>query len=118
MTDELTDAAEKVHSLTRELHRLSNEARAINAEVTVMTNDLEHAEYDLIAAAKEMTEKQAEPGREAEELRNGIEILIENTWTTNTEIETVFSDLQKLIDSVDARDSLGYLVAKEDESLP
>lgn len=47
-------------------------------------------------------------GREAEELRAGIEALMEQS----TDGMVTTSQLQELLDKVDARDSLSYLEAK------
>lgn len=58
-------------------------------------------------------EDQAAPGREAEELRRGIEDWLDGGWDNRTDIDEVRRNLQDLLDSVDARDSLGYLIAKD-----
>lgn len=52
-------------------------------------------------------------GKEAEELRKGIENIIrKGEWRQNT--HDVLCSLQKLLDTVDARDSLAWLESHED----
>lgn len=48
-------------------------------------------------------------GCEAEELRKGIEVVMEDLDTDDVTRHT----LQRLLDKVDARDSLAYLEAKD-----
>jgi len=56
-------------------------------------------------------------GKEAEELRSGIEKVIRD-WTCEVpEALDVLSELQKLLDNVDARDSLHYLAKKANKQV-
>ncbi len=50
-------------------------------------------------------------GAEAEELRQGVERIIENTDTSGP-CDNLLSDLRALLDRVDARDSLAWIEAK------
>ncbi len=56
-------------------------------------------------------------GKEAEELRKGIEDVIEGwagltTGCTQEDVDSILFELRKLVDKVDARDSLAYLERK------
>lgn len=60
----------------------------------------------------------ATPGKEAEELRSGIETIIEKyqsprySGCQDDTVDDVVEDLRKLIEGVDARDSVQYLEEK------
>ncbi len=62
--------------------------------------------------AAERGEAAAEPGREAEELRAGIEAIVDGPSGT----ESVRGALQALLDRVDARDSLAFLEKHSDRT--
>lgn len=55
-----------------------------------------------------------EAGKEAEELRSGIEALIEEYAGVHDETLSLLERLQELLDQVDARDALKYVERKED----
>lgn len=48
-------------------------------------------------------------GGEAEELRGGIEFIVETTSVETEEEQTILDRLQALLDRVDARDSLAFV---------
>ncbi len=66
----------------------------------------------LTRNAAERGEAAAEPGREAEELRAGIEAIVDGPSGT----ESVRGALQALLDRVDARDSLAFLEKHSDRT--
>lgn len=67
---------------------------------------------EVIVRGVEHLPENALPGREAEELRAGVERLLEQRFTTK-EARTLERQLRELLDQVNARDSLVYLVARD-----
>lgn len=70
--------------------------------------DVEAVIDDLRAELEDAKTGDAVKGREAEQLRRGIEKLLDNSRTSR-------GCLQELLDKVDARDSVAYLEAQEAE---
>lgn len=57
-------------------------------------------------------------GKEAEELRAGVEELLEKYSSGNAhhyDLEDLLAGLQELLETVDARDSLAYIEAKKND---
>jgi hypothetical protein len=77
-----------------------------------------------IKPKKPVTNRQISPEREAEELRSGIEKIIEEKGELvrnmvafdADELVVLVGDLRSLLDSVDARDSLAFLEKKQQRS--
>lgn len=75
---------------------------------------LEECADALEQADEYVWDNDPEAGKEAEELRSGIEALMEEYAGVHDETPSVLRDLQALLDRIDARDSLKYLERKED----
>jgi len=73
------------------------------------------ADGDVVVRGVEHLPPDALPGREAEELRAGVEKILEKRLRTK-EARKLESQLRGLLDQVNARDSLVYLVARDNRT--
>lgn len=104
-------ARTQVEALEADLDRL-------RADVERLTERLDDSEAELVDLRDELADARAPnvaKGREAEELRAAIEALIAGDWGDGSECEAFDMEewgqkrLQKILDEVDARDSLDYV---------
>lgn len=87
-----------------------NETQAVACrQVAAQATEILGLEAEL-ASLKGRWDASAAAGSEAEDLRRGIENLL-----SQVVVDVEGNDLQRLLDSVDARDSLAYLQKRDDE---
>jgi hypothetical protein len=113
------DARGRISDLEAELEQLSSLAKVVAVkEERIRELELEHDELD---AKLDAIESKAPDGREAEELRHGLEALMRDGVEAYEELGGMpdtyvpTDKLQRLLDDVDARDSLAYLEHVEKE---
>lgn len=105
------DLAELRTALVREAHALRASRSKRAASVAIMLSLV--ARIDEAEGEGCTLHGHAPHGQEAEELQKGIEELLANT-SINWSVSRLAEELQKLLDRVDARDSLAHQRANEE----